>query len=157
MWTPPPSYSRHHSVPGNQGVTIVLACPRCCPAPCPAPALHSALSLYLGCAGGAGAGAALLWVTGHLYVLAHTQEDSLRQQRSEHITQYWSPVSLVSNCVRYVDVAAGLGMLVSQSCLVWGVRAGGRIHQVKIVMKIVMKIVKMKMPPSPPRCSPSSC
>ena len=84
MWSPPPSYSRHHSVPGNQGVTIVLACPRCCPAPCPAPALHSALSLYLGCAGGAGAGAALLWVTGHLYVLAHTQEDSLRQQRSEH-------------------------------------------------------------------------
>ena len=83
MWSPPPSYSRHHSsVPGNQGVTIVLACPRCCPAPCPAPALHSALSVYLGCAGGAGAGAALLWVTGHLYVLAHTHEDSLRQQRS---------------------------------------------------------------------------
>ena len=50
-------------------------------------------------------------------------------------------MSLVSNCVRYVDVAAGLGLLVSQSCLVWGVRAGGRIHQVKIVMKIVMKIL----------------
>ena len=50
-------------------------------------------------------------------------------------------MSLVSNCVRYVDVAAGLGLLVSQSCLVWGVRAGGRIHQVKIVIKIVTKIV----------------
>ena len=58
-------------------------------------------------------------------------------------------MSLVSNCVRYVDVAAGLGLLVSQSCLVWGVRAGGRIHQVRIVMKIVMKMTVKMLTPSP--------
>ena len=50
--------------------------------------------------------------------------------------------SPTSNCCRYADVAAGLGLLVSQCCLVWGARAGGRIHQVKITMKIV-KTVKM--------------
>ena len=40
-------------------------------------------------------------------------------------------------------MAAGLGLLVSQCCLVWGARAGGRIHQVKITMKIVKTVMMM--------------
>ena len=54
-------------------------------------------------------------------------------------------------------MAAGLGLLVSQCCLVWGARAGGRIHQVKITMKIVKTVKMMKMLTTLPRCSPSSC
>jgi len=134
-WTPhspsspppscPPSYSRHPHPPqqthsstainnqsttnrrvhhqGEGGVTIILKCPR-------VSSLHLFLSVYLCVMGGLGSVISGLWVTGHVYVLSHTSEYSLREQR-------------------YVDVCVGLSLLVSQTCLVYGAR-GSRIQHV---------------------------
>ena len=62
----------HHQ--GEGGVTIILKCPR-------VSSLHLFLSVYLCVMGGLGSVISGLWVTGHVYVLSHTSEYSLREQR----------------------------------------------------------------------------
>merc|ERR1711953_1363149 len=87
---------------GEEGVTIVLRCPRVY-------SLELWLAVYLCVTAGIGISLSSLWVIGHIYVLCHTSEYSLREQR-------------------YVDVCVGLSLLVSQSCLVMGARSNKIQH-----------------------------
>merc|ERR1712130_222510 len=88
---------------GSQGVTIILKCPR-------VSALHTCISVYLIIMGSLGVVISSLWVISHIYVLSHTSDNSLLEQR-------------------YVDVCIGISFLVSQTCLISGAR-GHRISHV---------------------------
>ena len=94
----PPAYRAR-----EEGVTIVLRCPRLS-------SLKLWLAVYL-CVtvitsrttrsvsrvqAGIGISLSSLWVIGHLYVLSHTSEYSLREQRS--VSQWSRPVQILGFC-----------------------------------------------------------
>ena len=135
---PPPSYRQREE--GEEGVTIVLRCPR-------VSSLELWLAVYLcvtvitstpltspACCVQAGIGISLssLWVIGHIYVLCHTSEYSLREQRLGRKEASDWPTESFSG-LRYVDVAVGISLLISQSCLIIGAR-NNRIHHVLVFL-----------------------
>ena len=91
---PPPSYSRHHSLPPNDQVTIILKFPSFS-------SFQWYLSLYSKVMGGMGMLSSTLWVVGHGYVLSKTEDEGLRMQR-------------------YFDISAGLSLLLSFAFLLLG-------------------------------------
>ena len=71
---PPPSYSHKNTDPSNSEVTILLSCP----------SLSSCwwcLKLYTMLVGVIGVVMTSLWVLGHTYVLAQTEDKDLRVHR----------------------------------------------------------------------------
>ena len=90
----PPSYSRHHSLPPNDQVTIILKFPSFS-------SFQWCLSLYSKVMGGVGMLFSTLWVVAHGYVMSKTEDDGLRVQR-------------------YFDISAGLSLLLSFTCLLLG-------------------------------------
>jgi hypothetical protein len=91
---PPPSYSRHQTLPHNDQVTIILKFPSFS-------SFQWCLSLYSKVMGGVGMLFSILWVMGHGYVLSKTEDGGLRVQR-------------------YFDIFAGLSLLLSFASLLLG-------------------------------------
>ena len=77
-----------------------------------------------------------LWVIGHIYVLSHTTEDSLREQRSVR-GQRSETDSLT---VRYVDVCVGASLLVSLTCLVIGARYN-KLHHILVFLILSILVI----------------
>jgi len=102
---PPPSYTEHQSpspVTGSERVTILLRCP-------PMSACVWCVKLYCTVLAGCLSLFSFLWVIGHTYVLAQTDESSLKVQR-------------------YVDIVLGLSFLVSHLILMHSSKHESRPH-----------------------------
>jgi len=104
---PPPSYSEHQnqsttSLSANDRVTILLRCP-------PMSACVWCVKLYSTVLAGCMVLFSLLWIIGHTYVLAQTEEGTLKVQR-------------------YVDIVLGLSFLLTHLVLMYSSKHESRSH-----------------------------